>query len=72
MYTIIAHKHYISTFLSSQEVVTMTYFNGQPVTSPLQVSRPASEVRIEKSLIGLVLAVLEVFFTSIMLAKSTL
>ena len=50
----------------------MTYLNGQPVTSPLQVGRPASEVRIEKSLIGLVLAVLEVFFTSIMLAKSTL
>ena len=45
----------------------MTYLNGQPVTSPLQVGRPASEVRIEKSL-----AVLEVFFTSIMLAKSTL
>ena len=40
----------------------MTYLNGQPVTSPLQVGRPASEVRIEKSLIGLVLAVLGVFF----------
>ena len=40
----------------------MTYLTGQPFTSPLQVGRPASEVRIEKSLIGLVLAVLGVFF----------